>query len=167
MPGRQSFRPGGGGVVKQQAEFDQRIADDAGIRRASGDVFFAKILNDALAERLPDINDEKPDAQHVGRSLRVAQIRGFIGFGRMLRAVKQFARLRQPHRDAENRMPLFEQQGGGDGTIHAAAHGDGDDWGGLMFVHRLGCSFLFCVSFPDVSVSCQLLFSRRQHVWNI
>jgi hypothetical protein len=109
-------------VGPELAELEPGVADDAGIRRASGQIFIGEIVNDPV-EFTFEIKSIERNAKAVGYAAGVSGVlsaaaaflvRGAIGFRLMSAGA---------HEEADHLVALFFQQVRGNGAIHSAAHG--------------------------------------------
>ncbi len=105
----------GGHRLKEQAEFNQAVAEDAGIRGQAAAVGGGKGGDDLLAELLAQVNEMQRNAELLGHSL---------GLAHLLFALRQ-----QEHEKALHGNALLQQQGGGSRGVNPAAEGDADGTG--------------------------------------
>jgi hypothetical protein len=70
--------PLGANKIKQSAEFDQAVANNAGVWGATGSIFPAKIIYNATAELLAEVADQMLNSKTLSHGASVANI---IGFG--------------------------------------------------------------------------------------
>jgi hypothetical protein len=123
----------GGHVVRIQllavrpelAKLQPVVTDDARIGRAAGQVFVGEVVDDTIEVAL-EVEGVERDVEPVGHAAGVAGIDGATAallarWGVVFGSVDAGA-----HKKADDFVPLVLQQVGGDGTIHAAAHGQND-----------------------------------------
>ena len=137
------------GVVEKAFEFDFGIAQNIGIRRASGRVFFEKIGKDVVFVLGGKIDDVDVDADDVGDGNR---IEGVLLDAAIFVGVVIFPVL---HKDTAYLMALLVQQGGGYGGVDTAGESDDDVFRGVGGIHdgRYGAktgnlktdSSIFCI----------------------
>jgi hypothetical protein len=126
-------RAQGVGVLKEAAELDVAVAQDARVGRAAAAVLFAEPVDQAL-EVGGKVEHGKPDAQPRRHLPRIGRI---VGRAAPLRPA---ARVRGPEARAQEHadrlVPGFECQVRRDGGVHAARHRHDD----LLARHSRYCS---------------------------
>ena len=109
--------------LQQVAEFDRLVAQHTGNRRLAPDIAVGESLDDVFAETGFIVQHVMRNADGLGDPLRIEDI--LAGAARFF-ALHRFAVIVELKRHPDDVIALLRQQGSGDGTVHAARHGDDD-----------------------------------------
>ena len=123
MAGRQRIGAEFPGGRQQIAELDRAVARDAGDRRLAGQIAFGEAVDHRLAEARLVVEHVMRDAERLGDPAGIVDI--LAGAAGAL-AVRRGAVIVELQRDADHIVALVLQEGGHDGGIDAARHGDDD-----------------------------------------
>ena len=126
MPGGHGLRAQRSDALEEQAELDEPVAADAGIRRPAAALFPAEIVDHAPFELLPEIDDEMGDAQGDRHPVRVLLGLPAAAAPEIVPGAVLFREGKEVHRDPDDLPALPLEQRRGDGRIHPAAHGRRD-----------------------------------------
>ena len=124
----------GRGPVQESAELDRLVADNARVGRSPGQIGLNEGLDDQILELLAEVEDimRKPQASGDPGGV-LGRVGGLAAGGGPTPGDGGFSRTggrghhgRQPHRDPDDREAGLDQEGRGDRTVHAPAHGHQD-----------------------------------------
>src|SRR5690606_19689660 len=131
----------GVGALEEGGPLDVGVAEDARVGRAPFEIVGGEPLDDAVAKLLADVDDEVGEAEADGHGAGVVhgleRAAAHLLAAAGLRLGRTAGRRVVPrlHRHADDVVALLVEEGGGDGGVHPAAHGDED---AAVAAHAIG-----------------------------